>query len=120
MTATGASGASVDKTVMTFGQLPNNMPTEKPPYRGVESPHWVSPSRPLFGIQIINDYGEVVFEANQRDGLLVPAPIGATGATGAGTALLGTNCPATTATTPYIWIEATAPDGTTVWIPAWK
>lgn len=93
MTATGASGASVDKTVMVIGQLPSNMPTEKPPYSSQESPHWVSPSRPLFGVQIINDFGEVVFEANQRDGLLVPAitgaggsgagPPGATGAVGA-------------------------------------
>ena len=82
MTATGPP-TSIQQTVMTIGQLPNNTPTEDPPYPGIESPHWVSPARPLYGVQIINDYGEVVFEANQRDGLLIPAPgYGPTGATG--------------------------------------
>lgn len=43
-----------------------------------------------------------------------------TNSTGAGTALLSTNCPAVTATAPYTWISATAADGSTVFIPAWK
>lgn len=41
-------------------------------------------------------------------------------ATGAGSAALGANCPAVTTTAPYEWIEATASDGSQVYIPAWK
>jgi hypothetical protein len=40
--------------------------------------------------------------------------------TGAASAALGANSPATVATAPYTWIQAKAPDGTTVYIPAWK
>ncbi len=41
-------------------------------------------------------------------------------ATGAGSAALGANCPASTATAPYKWIKATTSDGSHVYIPAWK
>jgi hypothetical protein len=40
--------------------------------------------------------------------------------TGAGSALLGTNCPAVTATAPYTWITMMAGDGSTVYVPCWK
>ncbi len=40
-------------------------------------------------------------------------------ATGAGTALLGTNSPAGTVAAPYTWLKAISSDGTIVWIPAW-
>jgi len=40
--------------------------------------------------------------------------------TGAGTPLLGTNCPASTLTAPYTWLKVETSDGSTVYIPAWK
>lgn len=40
--------------------------------------------------------------------------------TGGGTALLGANCPAVTATAPYTWVQIKAADGSTVYVPAWK
>lgn len=39
---------------------------------------------------------------------------------GAGSALLGSNSPATTNSAPFVWITAAASDGSTVYIPAWK
>jgi hypothetical protein len=43
------------------------------------------------------------------------------GATGTGTATFAaTNCPANTLTTPYIWMQMTAPDNSIVYVPAWK
>jgi hypothetical protein len=43
-----------------------------------------------------------------------------TNSTGAGSAALGSNCPAGTLTAPYKWIQAVSADGSTVYIPAWK
>jgi hypothetical protein len=43
-----------------------------------------------------------------------------TNTTGAGSAALGSNSPATTNAQPYTWIKAIAADGSTVYIPAWK
>ena len=40
--------------------------------------------------------------------------------TGAGTPLLGTNCPASTLTAPYTWMKFTSNDGSAVYVPAWK
>lgn len=40
--------------------------------------------------------------------------------TGAGSAALGANCPAVTATAPYTWLKAISSDGSTVYIPCWK
>lgn len=40
--------------------------------------------------------------------------------TGAGSAALGANCPATTATAPYTWFKMLSNDGSTVYVPAWK
>jgi hypothetical protein len=40
--------------------------------------------------------------------------------TGAGKASLGSNCPAVNCAAPYTWIQATAADGSTVYIPAFK
>lgn len=40
--------------------------------------------------------------------------------TGAGTALLSTNCPAVTATAPYTWMKFTSNDGSAVYVPCWK
>jgi hypothetical protein len=39
--------------------------------------------------------------------------------TGAGSALLGANCPASTVANPYTWIHFVAADGTVVYVPAW-
>jgi hypothetical protein len=41
-------------------------------------------------------------------------------ATGAGSAALGSNCPAVTATAPYKWVKMLSSDGSTVYVPAWK
>ena len=43
-----------------------------------------------------------------------------TNTTGAGSALLGANSPASTNTAPYTWIQAQSSDGSTVYIPCWK
>jgi hypothetical protein len=43
-----------------------------------------------------------------------------TNSTGAGTALLGTNCPAVTVSAPYTWFKCISSDGSTVYLPAWK
>jgi hypothetical protein len=40
--------------------------------------------------------------------------------TGAGSASLGANCPATTTTAPYKWIQVTTQDGSTAYVPCWK
>jgi hypothetical protein len=40
--------------------------------------------------------------------------------TGAGSAALGANSPATTNTAPYTWIKMKSSDGSTVYVPAWK
>jgi hypothetical protein len=40
--------------------------------------------------------------------------------TGAGSAALGANCPAVTATAPYTWMKMMSSDGSTVYVPAWK
>jgi hypothetical protein len=40
--------------------------------------------------------------------------------TGAGTALLGTNSPATTNAAPYTWFKVLTSDGSTGYIPVWK
>jgi hypothetical protein len=42
------------------------------------------------------------------------------GTTGSGSAALGANCPASTATAPYTWLKVTASDGSQVYVPAWK
>lgn len=44
----------------------------------------------------------------------------ATETTGSGSALMGSNSPATINTAPYTWMQVKAADGTTVYIPAWK
>jgi len=43
-----------------------------------------------------------------------------TNTTGAGSAALGANCPASTLTAPYTWVQITTSDGSTAYIPAWK
>lgn len=43
-----------------------------------------------------------------------------TNSTGAGTALLGTNSPASTLSAPYTWISVISSDGSQCFIPAWK
>lgn len=43
-----------------------------------------------------------------------------TNTTGAGSASLGSNCPAVTAGHPYTWLQVTSSDGSTVYIPAFK
>ena len=40
--------------------------------------------------------------------------------TGAGSAALGANCPATTLTAPYTWVRVKTSDGSTGWLPIWK
>lgn len=40
--------------------------------------------------------------------------------TGAGTALLSTNCPASTVSAPYTWLKFKTSDNSTVYIPCWK
>lgn len=45
---------------------------------------------------------------------------GGTNTTGAGSAALGSNSPATTNTSPYTWIQVTTLDGSTGYIPIWK
>jgi hypothetical protein len=52
--------------------------------------------------------------------LQVTTPKFMLGSAGGGTALLGANTPASTVSTPFIWIQAIAPDNSIIWIPAWK
>lgn len=52
--------------------------------------------------------------------LAVVPKFGGTNSTGAGTALLGSNSPASTLTAPYTWINAQSSDGSVVYIPCWK
>lgn len=40
--------------------------------------------------------------------------------TGAGSAVLGANCPAVTVSAPYTWLKLYSSDGSTVYVPAWK
>lgn len=40
--------------------------------------------------------------------------------TGAGTALLGSNSPASTLSAPFTWLTVISADGSTVYVPAWK
>lgn len=40
--------------------------------------------------------------------------------TGGGSAALGANCPAVTATAPYTWLKFITSDGSTVYVPCWK
>lgn len=42
------------------------------------------------------------------------------GSTGSGSAALGANSPAVTNTAPYTWLKLKSPDGSTVYVPAWK
>ncbi len=79
---------SILDAVMVLGQFPNNLPTEARPYAGVPSPQWVTPARPLYGVQIINDDGTVVFQADNEHGLYIPVadhltPVSRSAATGA-------------------------------------
>ncbi|HEY1896705.1 MAG TPA: right-handed parallel beta-helix repeat-containing protein [Terracidiphilus sp.] len=46
--------------------------------------------------------------------------LGMPGSTGAGSAALGANSPATVLTAPYTWLKTQAPDGTIVFLPCWK
>ena len=39
---------------------------------------------------------------------------------GSGVASMGTNCPAVNAAQPYTWLKMKAPDGTTVYVAAWR
>jgi hypothetical protein len=43
-----------------------------------------------------------------------------TNTTGAGSAALGSNCPAISVAAPYTWIQITTSDGSTAYIPVWK
>jgi len=43
-----------------------------------------------------------------------------TNSTGAGSALLGANCPAVTVINPYTWITVTTSDGSIGYMPIWK
>jgi hypothetical protein len=40
--------------------------------------------------------------------------------TGSGTAGLGANCPAVTASAPYTWFKMMSSDGSNVYVPAWR
>jgi hypothetical protein len=44
----------------------------------------------------------------------------ASNTTGAGSASLGSNCPAVTPSAPYRWIGITTEDGSTAYLPCWK
>lgn len=69
-------------------------------------------------VTITNPYAIWVEAGNARfDGDVV---FHGTNTTGAGSALLGTNSPASTNTAPYTWIKAISSDGSTVYLPAWK
>lgn len=59
----------------------------------------------------LNDGGNVIMG--------IPKFVG-TNSTGAGSALLGANSPASTLTAPYTWITVITSDGSTGYIPVWK
>jgi hypothetical protein len=68
---------------------------------------------------------QVVFKQNNNevfrliDGFLLSTVVGLE-STGAGSALLGANCPAVTVAAPYKWIKARTSDTSTVYFPVWK
>jgi len=49
-----------------------------------------------------------------------PPRFNQTNSTGAGSASLGANCPAVTASAPHTWISFVSSDGSSVFIPVWK
>ena len=50
----------------------------------------------------------------------ITTPYYAVSTTGSGSALLGSNSPATTNTAPYQWLTVLCSDGSTCYVPAWK
>lgn len=55
----------------------------------------------------------------QSDGIMKVMTSGQE-ATGAGTPVFGSNCPATTLTAPFKWLKFRTSDGSLVYVPAWK
>ena len=73
-------------------------------------PITVSPSTPTNTLQL--NTTNIIFT-------LVPEFAG-TNSTGATAAALGSNCPASSCTQPYRWIQIKTADGSTAYVPAWK
>jgi len=73
----------------------------------------------------VSGFGYVLLSNSNIDFSGIPTKVTSslqfgTNTTGAGSASLGTNSPATTNTGPYTWIQAKSSDNSTVYIPAWK
>lgn len=73
-----------------------------------------------------NSNHDLVFQANATEVFRVPVsgglfkPIVGLESTGAGSAALGANSPASTLTAPYKWLKVLTSDGSTVYFPVWK
>jgi hypothetical protein len=67
----------------------------------------------------MNGHGNLSIQAADIQLAGIPKFSG-TNSTGGGSALLGTNSPASTLTAPYTWITVTTSDGTTGYMPVWK
>ena len=69
--------------------------------------------------------GQIGLEVAGATRLTIPAAasfktVAANESTGAGTALLATNCPASTVSAPFTWIKVNTSDGSVCYFPVWK
>lgn len=64
--------------------------------------------------------GDNVLTVNTGTFIIGGTPQATVDGTGAGSALLGANSPASTLTAPYTWLTMKSSDGSTVYVPAWK
>lgn len=71
-------------------------------------------------LRIFSQGGEKAYWASNGDIFIKIPRFNGTNTTGAGTALLGTNSPATALSAPYTWIQVTTSDGSTGYVPVWK
>ena len=79
---------------------------------------------PTTGDATLGAYGGAVLTIGSGASVALPlnanVQFSGVNTTGAGSALLGSNCPATTLTSPYKWIRVLASDGTVCFLPIWK
>lgn len=69
---------------------------------------------------VVNNCGALIAQKPAAGTLTVLSQALGLGTTGAGSAALGANCPATTPPAPNTWKKVTLDDGTTGYVPVWK
>lgn len=125
--AVSASGGQCDLNVGLYIQGPFTGATNSYAIYDASGVNWALASdnqKILFGAgldaSLYYDGTDLVIDtAEVGSGVLKFADSGSF-STGAGTALLGTNSPATTNTAPYTWLKVKTSDGSTGYIPVWK